>query len=529
MQKKNSLLWKKWIVSLLYACIIVMMMGGPVVLANESKRAQDVDMAVLDRFVQQQMDEQRIPGLALGIVHKDQVVQTRGYGQSGTEQAVTEQTPFYVGSMTKAFTALAIMQLVEAGQMELDAPVQQYLPWFQLADEQAAAQLSVRHILNQTSGIPADIPQERSIWLGESSVSSLEEYVRSLNTMELATEIGSTYNYSNTNYAIAGLLVEVVSGQSYSEYVERNIFEPLDMTNSFTEAEEASEHGLAQGHQVWFGFPRPANAPDFTGIAPAAILSSSVDDMTRFLLMQMNGGEIEGTRLISEEGVETLYTPPADPEQTNYGMGWIEGGSQEKPLIWHNGHIGIGSGVMMFAPQSEWGVVVLTNVGGLSYSQYGVIEQMAQGILSKLEGGDLVAPNVSVGQMHVISNVILGVISLLLLVSVAFLFRWEKKFARRLQSWRYRWLIFTMLAVTLLIELLLPLLVVLYVAPEGFMVVRNMAITMPDFAWWLSVFVVVWLLLGIGRVWQSVRGWQRYRRVEKVGEKQHVETGVVAG
>ncbi|MFN2220992.1 MAG: serine hydrolase domain-containing protein, partial [Candidatus Promineifilaceae bacterium] len=112
------------------------------------------DFSNIDAYVLDQMNSLDIPGLALGIVQDGQIVHLQGFGAAdSTGRAVTPQTPFNIGSVTKSFTALAVMQLVEAGKIDLDAPAQQYLPWFKLADEATTAEITVRHLLNQTTGI----------------------------------------------------------------------------------------------------------------------------------------------------------------------------------------------------------------------------------------------------------------------------------------------------------------------------------------------------------------------------------------
>ena len=109
----------------------------------------------IDAYIQEQMRRLNIPGASLAIIAGEQIVHLRGFGQARPGgKAPTAQTPFFIGSLTKSFTALAVMQLVEAGKIELDAPVQRYLPWFRVADPQASAQMTVRHLLNQTSGLP---------------------------------------------------------------------------------------------------------------------------------------------------------------------------------------------------------------------------------------------------------------------------------------------------------------------------------------------------------------------------------------
>src|SRR6202023_735803 len=113
------------------------------------------DYAAIDRYVQDQVNEARIPGLALGIVHGAEVAHVRGFGRADSGgRPVTPQTPFIIGSISKSFTALAVAQLAEAGKVNLDASVQRYVPEFRLADAQRSAEITVRQLLNQTSGIP---------------------------------------------------------------------------------------------------------------------------------------------------------------------------------------------------------------------------------------------------------------------------------------------------------------------------------------------------------------------------------------
>jgi CubicO group peptidase (beta-lactamase class C family) len=136
------------------------------------------DFARIDAYVQAQLDESRMPGLALGIVQGDQVVHLQGFGKADDSgRAVTPQTPFIIGSTSKSFTALAVMQLVEAGKIQLDAPVRQYLPWFRVADTSASAAITIRQLLNQTSGLSTDTG--RSLLVG-SETDTLEQAVRDL-------------------------------------------------------------------------------------------------------------------------------------------------------------------------------------------------------------------------------------------------------------------------------------------------------------------------------------------------------------
>ena len=187
------------------------------------------DFAAINRFVETEMDAQRIPGLALGIVEDDRIVLMRGFGKADASgRAVSPQTPFIIGSLSKSVTALAIMQLVEARKVELDAPVQRYIPWFRVADESASAQITVRHLLNQTSGLSTKTGRSFQ-GSGDTSDRALERAVRKLSTVELTKPVGATHQYSTINYSVLGLIVATVSGQPYESYIQEHVFAPLKM------------------------------------------------------------------------------------------------------------------------------------------------------------------------------------------------------------------------------------------------------------------------------------------------------------
>jgi CubicO group peptidase (beta-lactamase class C family) len=162
------------------------------------------------------------------------------------------------------------MQLAEAGRISLDAPVQEYLPWFEVDDRlvpAAASTITVRHLLNNTSGIPTGKIIGAS--LTGNANETAEEAVRALKEVAPTTPAGTAFQYSNSNYVILGLVVQTVSGQSYESYVQERIFAPLRMQQSFVSESEALRHNMATGYRWWFGLPIPANVPHPTGTAPA--------------------------------------------------------------------------------------------------------------------------------------------------------------------------------------------------------------------------------------------------------------------
>jgi CubicO group peptidase (beta-lactamase class C family) len=171
----------------------------------------------LDGYLTDHMARLKIPGAAVGIVRGDQVILLKGYGtaDAGRTQPVTPQTPFYLASVSKSFTARGIMQLVEAGKLELDTPVREILPWFQ-GQGAGAETMTVRHLLHQTSGLSERGGYSRN--LEPDGLTALETSIRHLADDTLQRVPGTDYEYSNTNFDVLGLIIETVSGQAYGEW-----------------------------------------------------------------------------------------------------------------------------------------------------------------------------------------------------------------------------------------------------------------------------------------------------------------------
>jgi CubicO group peptidase (beta-lactamase class C family) len=233
-----------------------------------------LNLHAIDTYVTSQMQRLHIPGVALGIVHKNQIVYTRGYGVADPAgRPMTPQTPFVLASLSKSFTSLAVMQLVTQGKIELDAPVQRYLPWFHVATPRASSQITIRNLLTHTSGL--------SLYLGGLRLAQpneiIEQFVRGMSTTRLTMPVGEQFQYSNANYAVLGLVIQVASGQAYGAYIQRHIFDPLEMHQSFVSPTEASKHGLSTGYQTVFGAVLPVNAPYHLDTQPAGSLISSAE------------------------------------------------------------------------------------------------------------------------------------------------------------------------------------------------------------------------------------------------------------
>jgi CubicO group peptidase (beta-lactamase class C family) len=392
-RQRKFALWGILAALVLGAAYLASKPGSDTPAANGAGTAPE--FAAIERFVQEEMAAQRIPGLALGIVKDDRIAYMRGFGKADDSgRAVTPRTPFIIGSLSKSFTALAIMQLVEARRVELDAPVQRYLPWFRVADEEASAKITVRHLLNQTSGLSTKTGRSFQ-GSGDTSDGALEKAVRKLSTAELTAPVGAKHQYSTINYSVLGLIVQTVSGQPYETYIQKRIFGPLEMRQSFTSEAAAQSHGLATGHNYWFGRPRVADVPYNRGLIPAGYLISSAEDMTHYLIAHLNDGHYGRTAVLSPSGIAELHRPavPTPAADTSYGMGWFVGPVNGIPAVFHQGETFTYHANVVLVPRSKQGVVALMNAeNSLDLFTRGRMATVAEGVVSLLQGQEPPSP-----------------------------------------------------------------------------------------------------------------------------------------
>jgi CubicO group peptidase (beta-lactamase class C family) len=346
--------------------------------------------AAIDNFIEQQMRRLHIPGAALAIVEGERIVHRGGFGRARPGGEVpTPQTPFFIGSLTKSFTALAVMQLAEAGKVELDAPVQRYLPWFRVADPLASAQITVRHLLNQTSSLPL-LPSEAILADFDNRPDATERQVRALSTLKIARPVGTKFEYSNLNFNVLGLVIEATSGESYASYIQNHIFNPLGMRNSFTSKTAAQKNDLAMGHRYWFGFPVPApNLSIPVASLPSGQLISSAEDMAHYLIAHLNGGRYGDVQLLSGAGVAELLRGVAEWKEMGvligyYGMGWVSQESGNSRIVSHSGIVPDFGAFMALEPEQKKGIVLLFNANHAMMKM--TLDELGMGAAQRLAG-----------------------------------------------------------------------------------------------------------------------------------------------
>jgi CubicO group peptidase (beta-lactamase class C family) len=381
---------------------------GVLLAGTPAAAATGPDFGAIDSFVQQ--NTQGVPGVAYVVVRGDQVVHVKGFGLAAASEPVSGSTLFPLGSVSKSVTALALMQLVEQGAIQLDAPVQRYLPWFATADGQTP--ITIRELLNQTSGLP------RQAGNPIGTLTSIEDHVRGLALVHLSHAPGGAFIYSNANYEVLGLVVQVASGMPYVDYVQQKIFDPLQMTNSWANESVAVKHGLSDGHVWWFGSPResaPYVRPDY---APAGFLTSTAEDMGHYLVAQLNGGRYLGTTILSEAGISEMQRGVA-PERPGvaYGMGWEATQVNGTQVIQHDGSVFNSHAQVILIPSAGWGIAVFLNVDSALMEFADLPDMIGYGIGSMLMGWPASGASPFIG--YAVFDGIAGLLVLLQLFSIA--------------------------------------------------------------------------------------------------------------
>jgi len=280
------------------------------------------ELKPLNDLIRAGMTRHQVPGCAVGIVHRGKRL-LASYGVTSSEHPleVTPSTLFQVGSITKTFTGLAIAMLEDEGKIDLDASVRRYLPDFRVAHESASAAVTVRHLLTHTSGWVGDI--FRDTGQGDNA---LAIYVQRLADVPQEFAPGTNWSYNNAAFAVAGRVIEVVSGVSVEEFLTTRILQPLGMTHSRILARDVINQRIVSGH-MWGAERGPQVARPWwktRGTSAVGSIVSSVEEMVRYLRFQMaeTGVAAGGERLLSQERLRATHAPQGEGGTTYDATGY---------------------------------------------------------------------------------------------------------------------------------------------------------------------------------------------------------------
>lgn len=323
-----------------------------------------VVVARVTAFVQHVVETFGAAGLALGIVRGDELIYSQGFGMRNLEtgEPVTPRSLFHLASISKPFVATALMQLVEAGRVELDTPVAAYLPYFNLNDERAA-RITVQQMLSHTSGMPD--PQEYAWHRPETDEGALERYVRSLAGETLIAAPGEKHAYSNAAFEVLGDIIAKVSGQTFEDYVKTHILEPLAMHDSTFLRSEVSPDLATTPH---FGMPPvtlPGAYPYHRAHAPSSTLHSSVVDMSHWAIANLRRGTLGGRKILQPSSYDLLWHPYVRTGQEGWneavGLSWFSGTFRGRGVISHGGSDPGFNAEFIMVPDEAIAVIVMGN------------------------------------------------------------------------------------------------------------------------------------------------------------------------
>lgn len=326
----------------------------------------------LVKYIEEQQELWKVPGLGVAVVKGDEAIISGGFGLGDVEnkKEVTGHTLLAIGSSTKAFTSSLIGALVDDGLVEWDKPVRHYLPKFRMHDPVATEHMTVRDLLSHRSGLP----RHDLLWYNNLELTRAD-IIERLQYLEPNKTFREVWQYNNLMYITAGYLAGELLGTTWEEAVHQRLLEPLGMNNtnfSIIELQKSEDHSRPYTERDEKVIEIPFRGLDLAG--PAGSINSCIDDMTNWVMANVNGGVHDGRTVISTSALGQLHAPtmvmPEGPQlwdetyATGYGLGWFLENYRGHKVVHHGGNIDGFSALVAFAPKAQIGVVALTNMNG---------------------------------------------------------------------------------------------------------------------------------------------------------------------
>jgi CubicO group peptidase (beta-lactamase class C family) len=324
-----------------------------------------------DEVVAKGLAALKVPGVAIAVVKDKEVILAKGYGFRDVDGKlpVTADTLMAIGSSTKAFTAFALGALVDQGKIEWDKPVRTYIPWFRLYDAQAGERLTPRDLVTHRSGLP----RHDAVWYNNLTATR-EDLVRSLAYLQPTADLREKWQYNNLMFLTAGYLVETMTGKSWEDAVRGLVFEPLGMSRSnFSVVDSQKDKDFALPYDERDGKIVKIPFRDITTVGPAGSINSSIGEMSRWVLVHINGGKLGDAQVIGAATLDDLHKPymttgnvSTRPDITapDYALGWMVDNYKGHGRVHHGGNIDGFSAMVSLWPNDGLGFVILTNRNG---------------------------------------------------------------------------------------------------------------------------------------------------------------------
>ncbi len=354
-----------------------------------SQQAGEIDFKKLDKYIENAYKSWEIPGMSIAIVKDDKIVFSKGYGVRNIEtgEPVDTNTLFGIASNTKAMTSAALAMLVDEGKISWDDKVQEYLPWFQLYNPYVSAEMTVRDLLCHRSGLKTfsgDL-----IWYG--SIYDRDEIIRRARYLKPTYGFRAGYGYSNIMFLTAGQIVEQVTDTTWDDFIKKRIFDPLGMKYTNTSIRKFKNNSnIVMGHVKEDSIHVPIPWVNWDNIAPAGAVNSNVSDMSKWIILQLNKGTLNGREYFSAGASNEMWTVQnpfkvsdaslkiwPSKHFSGYGLGWSLYDYHGRKVVTHGGGLDGQISRVALVPEENFGLVILTNsINNLpSYLAYEIMDR----------------------------------------------------------------------------------------------------------------------------------------------------------
>ena len=358
--------------------IIFLVLFGllPITYAQNS----NVNLDSLSSYFDRSRKAWTVPGLAVGIIKDDKLIYAKGFGKRNIEKKalVDAQTVFPVASNTKAFTAAAIAMLVDEGKLSWETKVNSILPYFQMYDKYVTEHFTIADMLSHRSGLKTfsgDL-----LWYGTDY--SRADVVKKLPLLEPKYEFRTTFGYSNIMYIAAGEIIAKVSGMSYEQFITERVLKPLGMNHTYTSISDLEKlDNVCTAHNKVDGKVFPIDFLNWDNIGGAGILNSNIEDMSKWIRLQLKDGIWNNDTLFSPRQANEMRTPHTNFSVSKgyqriwpsthfkaYGLGWSVNDYHGMKVVSHSGGYDGVITYTCFVPEANLGFVILTNANSSLYN-----------------------------------------------------------------------------------------------------------------------------------------------------------------
>ena len=322
-------------------------------------------LKLLSAWIEGQIEERDLAGVSIGIVHDQKLIWAQGFGYSDLKKKIpaSPKTIYRIASITKTFTATAIMQLRDEGKLQLDDPITKYLPWFKINNRHPdAPDITIRHLLTHTSGLPRE--SAFPYWT-EFEFPTRKKMIEALHDQETIYASETKWKYSNLAFSLAGEIVAAVSGEAYEDYISNHILKPLKMTSTSLNLPKSDQKRLAvpYGKRKKDGTRDIDPMLDLKAIAPAGAMNSTVEDLAKYLAFHLSDGKVDGHEILNVNTLKEMHRVHwLHPSwESGWGLGFNVLHYAERDLIGHGGGLPGYESAINMSPNEGIAVIVLAN------------------------------------------------------------------------------------------------------------------------------------------------------------------------